>query len=362
MERWALSLLLRRTPSNMKAAFLVGPNHFDVREIPDLVAPSDGLVLKVEACGVCGSDLRRWKEGPIAGSEPLIPGHEISGTVIGVGALISDYQPGDQLAVAPDVHCGKCYYCQRGFYNLCDQLHLVGITSGYPGGFSEKMILTEEVLTNGVVHRIPAGLTFEEAALAEPLSSVLACHANLGTSLQDTVVVMGAGPIGCMHIAIAKARGALVILSEPSALRREMAQVFQPEYVVDPFQKNLREIVLSATGHVGADIVICANPVAATHTQAVEVVRKHGKIVLFGGLPKASPMTSLNGNLIHYGEVQVVGSFSYHPTFHALALQTIHRQQVRADQLITDTFPLEKINEAFQAAASGNSLKVIIKM
>ena len=338
----------------MKSAYLVGPQQFETREIHEPVAPADGLVLKTEACGVCGSDLRRWREGPPAGVKGIVPGHELAGTVVEAGKDVQRYAVGDRLAIAPDVHCGHCYYCQRGMYNLCDNLRLVGITPGYPGGFAE-------ILENGIVHQMPEGLSFAEGALAETLSSVLASHNKAGTSLDDTVVIMGAGPIGCLHIAVSKARGAYVIVSEPSQNRRDIAQRFEPDTIVDPFNQDLAEHVRQLTHGVGADIVICANPIAATQTQAVEIVRKAGRIVLFGGLPKADPMTTLDGNLIHYGEIEVVGAFSYHPTHHQSALELLSRKIIPVELMITHTLPLEKIGQAFEIAASGEGLKVIVK-
>jgi L-iditol 2-dehydrogenase len=344
----------------MKAAFLVDARTFEVREVPDPTLPDDGLVVQVEACGVCGSDLRRWKEGLAPGVEGIVPGHEVAGVVLQVGPGVTGYAPGDRLAVAPDIHCGRCYYCLRGMYNLCDELHFLGVTPGYPGGFAAKMALSGQVLTHGVVHRMPDGLSFVEGSLAEPCSSVLAAHRKAGTSLDDTVVVIGSGPIGCLHVAIAQARGARVVVAEVSQQRREMARRFQPDAIVDPLHEDLGARVRQLTGGLGADIAICANPVAATQTQAVEIVRKGGRVVLFGGLPKAQPMTSLDANRIHYGEIEVVGAFSYHPTMHALALDVLKRKLVSAELLVTHTFGLEQIDEAFQTAASGEGLKVVI--
>ena len=330
--------------------------------MPDPVAPDDGLVLKVEACGVCGSDLRRWREGPAPGADDVVPGHEIGGVVVEVGSQVTGYQVGDRLAIAPDIHCGHCYYCQRGLYNLCDELHYLGITSGYRGGFAEKLLLTHEVLTLGIVHRMPDGLSYVAGALAEPCSSVLATHDKACTSLDDTVVVMGAGPIGCIHIAIAQARGARVIVSQRSKPRQEMARRFNPELVVDAVHEDLAAHVKRLTGGVGADLVICANPVAATQTQAVEIVRKGGRVVLFGGLPKANPMTTLDGNRIHYGEIEVVGGFSYHPTYHELALDVLQRGLVPVDLLVTHAYSLDEVDTAFETAASGQGLKVMVTM
>jgi len=344
----------------MRSAFLVGERTFSLREIPEPVCPADGLVLRVETCGVCGSDIRRWREGPPPGVTDIVPGHEIGGVVVEVGPQVSHYAVGDRLAVAPDIHCGRCYYCQRGLFNLCDELHFLGINSGYPGGFADKVVLTGEVLELGVVHPMPEGLSFLEGSLAEPCSSVLASHHKLGTSLGDTVVVIGAGPIGCLHVVVAQARGARVIVSQRSATRRELVKRFNPLAIVDPSAEDLVARVRELTAGVGADVAICANPVAATQTQAVELVRKRGRVVLFGGLPKADPYTHLDGNRIHYGEIAVLGDFSYHPTFHAQALEAIQRGVIRADQIVTHTVPLDEIAHAFEIASSGQGLKVMV--
>lgn len=351
----------------MKAALLTDKRRYNVKEVPDPAVPRDGLVMRVEACGVCGSDVRRWREGPPSGEGSLpgirgiIAGHEVAGTVVGVGEDVSDYGVGDRLAIAPDIHCGECFYCQRGLFNLCDSLHFLGITPGYPGGFAEKLQLTDEVLRLGIVHKIPEGLSSHHAALAEPASSVLASHTKAGTDLKDTVVVIGAGPIGCIHIAVAKARGARVIVSQRSATRRELAKGFDPDAVIDPTREDFVARVRALTEGRGAEMVICANPVAETQAEAVLAARKGGRVVLFGGLPKADPTTTLDGNRIHYGEIEVVGAFSYHPTMHALALDALKRGLIPAESLITHTFTLDDIDEAFDVASSGRGLKVMVQ-
>jgi L-iditol 2-dehydrogenase len=245
-------------------------------------------------------------------------------------------------------------------YNLCDDPRYLGITPGYAGGFADKMVLSHEVLSRGIVHRVPDSLTFVEAALSEPCSSVLATHHKAGTSLGDVVVVIGAGPTGCMHIAVAQSRGARVLVSQRSAPRREMARHFGPEVVVDPSSEDLAGVVGQLTEGRGADLVVCANPVAATQALAVEIVRKGGRVVLFGGLPKADPTTTLDANRIHYGEIEVVGAYSYHPTFHELALDVLARRIVPADLLVTHTYSLDQVDQAFETAAIGRGLKVVV--
>ncbi len=346
----------------MKAAFLTAPKTLELREVPDPIAPNDGLVLEVKACGICGSDLRRWKEGPPKGVAGMIPGHEAAGVVVETGKAQTRYATGDHMAIAPDIHCGRCYYCQRGWYNLCDEIRFIGVTPELSGALAQKLVLTGEILTHGIVHRMPEGMSFAEGSLAEPSCSVLACHERAGTGLGAMVVVMGAGPIGCLHIMIAKAQGAAVIVSEPSPSRRRLAERCGPDAVVDPTAEDLGARVRQMTSGVGADIVICANPIAETQTQAVQIVRKRGKVILFGGLPKANPMVTLDSNRIHYGEIEVVGAFSYHPTAHERALELIHRKVIQADLLVTHTFGLNDVGKAFEAAAAGEALKVVVTM
>jgi len=344
----------------MDVAFLTAPETLEIREIPDPDVPAGGLILQVKACGICGSDLRRWREGPPPGADGVIPGHEAAGVVVAVDERCNRFQVGDRLAIAPDVHCGKCYYCRRERYNLCDNLRFIGITPGYPGGFAEKIALTSEILENGIVHEMPEGLSFAHAAVSEPSCSVLATHDKAGTQAGDTVVVIGAGPTGCLHIAVAKARKARVVVVQRSKARQKLAWRFGPDLVVDAIAQDVVACVKEFTGGLGADIVICANPVAETQRQAVEMVRKGGRVLLFGGLPKANPMTTLDGNKIHYGEVEVIGTFSYHPRIHRRALDLLADGTLPAEKIITHRLPLDEINQAYRTAAAGDALKVLI--
>ncbi len=345
----------------MKAAQLTGPERIELVDLPVPECPADGVLLAVKACGVCGSDLRRWKEGP-AGGEITVPGHEFSGEIVEVGAKVSDYAVGDHLAVAPDVHCLKCWYCSVGLYNLCDDMTMIGITPGFRGGLAEYCVLPAHALAGGTIHRMPASLSWPQGALGEPLSSVQACHEDIGTKLGDTVLVMGAGPIGCLHTAIAHLRGARVILSEPNELRRQLAAPFKPDLVLDPLAQDVVAEVKAFTNGRGADSAICANPVAATHQQAVDAVRKKGNVVLFGGLPKAAPMTELHANRIHYDEIRVIGSFSYHPDYHLRALDLLEHGLIDSDLIITHTYPLDEVDRVFRTVAAGEALKVMVEI
>lgn len=346
----------------MQAAFFVAPRRIEIRDIPQPMTPHDGLKLRVRACAICGSDVRRWREGPQPDADAIIPGHEIAGEVVEIGKDVAHYRVGDRLAIGPDVHCDHCFYCRRGQYNLCDHIVLYGITPGHHGGFAEYMIVPNEILSRGIIHAIPDGLSYQAAALSESCSSVIACHRVNCTTLGDTIVVLGAGPIGCLHAVVARAHGARVLISEPNEKRRKMVEQFAPTAIIDPGHDDLPAIVKKYSDGIGADMVICANPVVSTQEQAVQIVRKGGVVILFGGLPRAHPMTTLDGNRIHYGQIQVIGSFSYHPTHHALALRYLQEGIIPAEKLITAEFSLPDVQRAYEIADKGEALKIIINV
>lgn len=342
----------------MKAAVLRGPGKLAVEEIPTPEVPPDGLLLKVMACGLCGSDLRSYQHGMRYDSEWQILGHELNGVVAEVGADVDDYQVGDRLAVAADVSCHNCYYCDRALYNLCENWKLIG--AHYPGAMAEYMLLPVDILRRGIVHRIPPNLSHIDAALAEPMSGVLASHYNIGLELGETVAIIGAGPIGCIHVEIAKARGARPIIIELNPQRLAKAEALGVEAAVQAGDQDVISKVRQLTNGYGVDVSIVAAPSAIAQAQAVQMMRKRGRIVLYGGLPKTAPTAEINTNIIHYDELTVFGAFSYHPRFHQLALEMLDRGQIQVEKIISNTYPLEQVVEAFESAMAGDEIKAII--
>ena len=342
----------------MKAAVFEGIENLQVREVPRPDCDPDGIVVKVEACGLCGSDIRNFHGGLRHGVEKQIMGHEIAGVVEETGPRAVRFKAGDRVAVAPDVSCGACYYCRRGWVNLCVDHRMVG--THWPGGFAQYVHLPGVVLERGMVHPMPADLSFDHAALSEPLSSVLASQQNSGVGLGDTILVIGDGPVGCMHLQVSRARGALTVIMV-GLMRLGLVKAFEPDHLIDAASQNPVEEVRAITGGLGADVAVIANPVAETQEQGVEAVRKRGTVILFGGLPKSSPMTTLNSNLIHYNELRVVGAFSYPAVMHEKALRVLTERRVTPDKYITRTIGLDGIVDAIQAAEKGEELKVVVK-
>ncbi|GIK64677.1 MAG: alcohol dehydrogenase [Chloroflexota bacterium] len=344
----------------MKASVYRGPGQVRCEEVPKPTLPADGVMLKVTACGICGSDLRTYRHGMRGNLNFQILGHEISGVVDEVGAQVTDYQVGDRLAVAADIHCHQCYYCKKALYNLCENWQLIG--THQPGGMAEYMLLTHEILTHGIIHRIPDTLEDLPSALAEPSSSVIWAQQILQIEPGDLVVVFGDGPIGALHVQVARARGAKAVVVGLTGERLDMFR--QRELgALRVFDNNTHDVVAEVkalTGGRGADVAIVAAPAKSPQAQAVNLVRKRGKVALFGGLPKTDPLTELDSNRIHYDEISVIGTFSYHPDIHGVALDMLDRRLIQADKIITATFPITETAAAFEAALQARELKVVI--
>jgi len=342
----------------VKAAVFEGLERIVVRDLPDPRADEGAIVVKVEACSLCGSDIRNFHGGLRGGITSQVMGHEIAGTVTQVGAGVDRFAVGDRVAIAPDVSCGTCYYCLRGWVNLCVNHRMIG--THWPGGFAQYLHLPAVILQHGMVHHMPVGLTFDHAALSEPASSVIAAQENAGIGLGDTVLIIGDGPVGCLHLEVARARGASRLIMVGLA-RLAQTSAFSPDHIIDAAKQDPVVEVKRLTEGLGADVAIVATPVAKTQSQAVQAVRKRGRVVLFGGLPKADPMTTLDGNLIHYNEISVVGAFSYPAWVHQKALQVIASGKIHAELYFNKTVGLEGIVEGIQEAEAGRALKVLVK-
>jgi L-iditol 2-dehydrogenase len=344
----------------VNAVVFRGAGQIACEEVPYPDLPADGAILKVTACGICGGDLRAYKHGLRADRDFQILGHEISGVIAEVGPEVTDYKVGERIAVAADVSCGKCYYCKAGFYNLCEDWKLLGLD--YAGGMTDYMQLPATILQHGIIHRIPETLSDRRSALAEPASSVLWAQQTLNVQPGEVVVIIGDGPIGALHVQVAKLRGAKPIMVGVTGGRLDIFKN-RDMGTWKVFDNNLTDVVVDVrdlTEGRGADVAIVACPVKSAQAQAVEIVRKRGRVGLFGGLPKADPITQLDSNRIHYNELSIVGNFSYHPSMHQVALDLLDRGLIEADKIITAVYPLTEVQAAFQAAMDATELKVVL--
>lgn len=345
----------------MKAAFLTGLRQLEIREVEEPRPGPGDVLIQVKACGICGSDLRTYNHGHAHVTYPAILGHEFAGVVAGLGEGVHGLEAGNRITTNVAVPCGHCPECIAGRYNRCDSILSIG--EDLAGGFAEYVLIPAQTVSRGSIAHLPAEMSFEAATLAEPLCCVLNGQELAGVGVGDTVVVIGLGTIGCLHVLAARARGAQHIIGVDRVPERlTVAQRFKANQYVNAQEKDTVAVVLEATGGRGADVTIVACGSHEAQQQAVAMAAKGGRISFFGGLPKDDPHVLLDTNRIHYREITVVGAFG--ATFPTLrqAVGLIASEAVPVADLISDRFPLEAISQAFARAALPESLRVIIEL
>lgn len=346
----------------MRATVYRGPRDVPTNDAPAPTAAAGEVVVDVVGAGMCGTDVRIFKGEHRAAVPGRIPGHEIVGTLAS-----GDYPPGmshgDAVFIAPNIGCGRCVWCGRGHENLCEQPEALGIT--LDGGFAEQVVIPASAVVRGNLIPLAADLSREalvSMVLAEPLACVVRGHERIGGIHRgDTVLVLGAGPVGLLHIALARARGAsVVICSQPSSTRREAATRAGATAVIDPTTESLAERVSELTGGRGADVVVTAAPVHELQAQALELAAMRGRVLLFGGLPKSAPTVTMDTNLIHYKELIVAGTTASSIDDCRRAVTLLMTGVVDATWMISHTFGIDDTAQAFATAQDSSALKVVV--
>lgn len=344
----------------MKAAILEEIENLVVKDIDKPECPRDSILVKVEACAVCGTDVKVYHHGHKHIRFPRVTGHEVASTIVEVGQEVKGYQEGDRVAVAPAVPCGSCHYCRQGIQSMCANLTAIGYH--YDGGFAEYMLVPPVAIRNGCVNNIPDNLSFEEAAIAEPLACCINGQELSGVKLGDTVVVIGTGPVGCFHVQLAKSQGATRVISiDVSEERLKIARVASADVYIDSSQERAVERVLKETEGRGAEVVIVACSSGKAQEESLRMVASRGNVNFFGGLPKDNPYIKFNSNLPHYKEFSVVGTHGSSPQHNRLALSLIADGRIKAKELITHRLPLDKVLEGIGITERGEGLKVVIE-
>ena len=342
----------------MKAGLLRAPNVLDLADVPDPVPQPGDLILKMRAATVCGTDIRIFRGRKTAGVRyPSVIGHEFAGEVVEAppGAA---FRKGQRVCVDPAIPCGHCAYCKRGLENICENLTAIGYE--IDGAFAEYVRVPARALETGNVHAIPENLAFEEAALAEPFACVINGQEKVSVGSGDSVVILGAGPIGLLHVKLARFSGARkVIVSEPSATRRAAAQEAGADVTVDPTAEDLPAIVREHTFGLGADVAIVAIGVPALANQARSLVRRRGRVSLFAGF-SVGDSAPLDINLIHYSELILTGAFGLSRRNFEQALDLLAPKRVDVAPFVTHRLDLAFLGEALETAEKGSAIKVAI--
>lgn len=342
----------------MKAGVLKAPNRLDFEQVGEPALKPGDLLIRVKAATVCGTDIRIFRGRKTAGIRyPSILGHEFSGEVVDNGGHCQ-FCLGEAVAVCPAIPCGHCAYCKRGYENICKNQMAIGYE--IDGAFAEYIRIPVEAVRSGNVFKLPAGLSWEKAALIEPLSCVLNGQERIAVSIADKVVILGCGPIGLLHVKLARLSGASrIIVSEPSASRRAAALEAGADVVVDPTAEDLKAIVARETDGLGADKVIVAIGVPRLANDAIGLVRHRGAISLFAGF-SAGEMGTLDVNAIHYNEIVVTGSFGLGRLQFEKSLAMIASGRLEVESMLTHRFELSEISTALETAERGDAIKVAI--
>ena len=347
----------------MLALRFYAPEDLRLEDVPEPTCGTDEVKIRVKNCSTCGTDVKIRKNGHQNLTPPRIIGHEIAGEVVEVGSGVAgDWKPGDRVQVIAAVPCGKCHECRKGWMAVCQNQTSVGYQ--YDGGFAEYMIVPREVLAVDGMNRIPDGVGFAEASAAEPFACAINAQEQLGIEPGDDVVIFGAGPIGCLHVRIARGvhRAGRIILVDINSERLKMsADAVQPDVVINASEVNIVEEILKLTDGRGADVIITATPANVTQEQAVLMAARNGRISFFGGLPKTNPTITLDSNLVHYRQLHIHGANGSAPEHNRRALDYIASGEVPVADLITRRIRLRDVMDAFGIVERGEAIKVTVE-
>lgn len=348
----------------MIAAVYYGPEDLRVEQRPTPSAAAGEMVLRVDYASICATDLRilRGTHRKFGPGTVRVPGHEVVGTIAELGSGAGGgYRAGQRVFVAPNVGCGRCRQCRRGENNLCASYDALGIT--LDGAFAEFMRVPAAFVEQGNVIPFDEGLDGAAAALAEPFACVLHGQQKLGISSEDVVLILGAGPIGVMHVLAARAAGAKKILvSEQSPERLRTAAAAGADRVVNFREESLSDVVAAETDGRGADAIVVAVGVRGAMEEALALAAIGGRINLFAGLPSGDSGVLLDANLIHYKELIVTGTTGCSTGDCRRSMELIASRKVDLGPLISSRYGLDRAAEAFASARAGNVLKVVLDL
>ena len=335
----------------MKAALKTADGKFEIAEVERPVLPTGNFVLaRVRVAGICGTDLRHWKKAEPE-LEHHIVGHELAGEVVEVGKDVMDLKPGDRVVIETVMGDGTCEYCNIQRYNVCEHLYDVR-TKFVSRAYGEFVCGPQEKF-----YKLPDHVSFEEAALIDTFSVCLHAHHLAQASVNQKIVVIGAGPIGLGQLQLAKLGGADVLIADPVGSSLAVASELGADVTVNNSREDLVERVKAFTDGRGADIVFeCAGGESMPETLplATKLVRRRGKVVVVGGFDAGETTIPLEWQRIQMSEIQLImsASFAYHDIYpeQGMVLDLLAKGKLNAKKLITHRFELDRINEAFETA------------
>ena len=364
LEEQLVTRAIPAIPSSMRAAVYRGVNDVRVETVPVPQIHAGELLIQVATCGICGTDLKKVHSG--SHSAPRIFGHETAGTVVAIGKGVRDFKVGDRVMVFHHLPCGHCYYCRKQTYAQCPVYKKVGCTAGFEpsgGGFAEYVRVMDWIVRGGVV-KIPDGIPFEQAAFIEPLNTCLKAVRNLQLQPDETVLVIGQGPIGIILASLALRSGAKVVTSDLYEGRHRIAEGFGMRHTLDASKQDVVAEIQAASDGRGADAVILAVAGDALIETAMNAARPGGKVMLFAQTQHGEAM--IDPAAICVDEKVLMGSYSASVDVQAEGISIAfegYRNGYDLTSLISHRFPLERAAEAIEFASQPKpeSMKVMIE-
>lgn len=345
----------------MLAATYTQGKSFEVTDIPEPKAAPDELLLKIRSTSICGTDVKILKHGhrKLKAGQTIVLGHEFVGEVHECGEQVTGFKKGQRVGVAPNAGCGVCDSCISGTANYCADYTAFGIDRD--GGHAPFMKVPGFFVRQGNVIPLPDSISDIEGSVLEPFSCVVngirISHIELG----DTVVVFGAGPIGRMHIMLAKISGAArVIAADISAKCLGKALELGADIVIDSSKENVRQRIMELTQNRGANVIITACPVASVQEEAVGLLAPFGRLCLFGGLPNGSDGIKFDSNAVHYKNLVITGCTGGSLQDYHIAMRLVETHKVDLSKIVSDTFALSELAAAYQKAQSGPDGKITL--
>jgi L-iditol 2-dehydrogenase len=354
------------TPGQMRAAVYRGNSVVSVDTIDTPEIGPGEILIRVEACGVCHTDLKKIEYNLL--TPPRIYGHETAGIVAKVGSNVSRFTPGDRVIVFHHIPCGECFYCQRKLYAQCPTYKKVGVTAGFEpagGGFSQYVRVMDWIVERGV-EKIPDGVPFEIASFVEPLNTCLKAVRQCDPRPDDVVLVQGQGPIGLLFTMLLKLRGSTILATDTIPRRIELSKLCGATFAIDPRTMDVSSRLKELTEGRGADIVFVAANVNGLVEEAVSSSRPGAKIMLFAQTSDKENI-EFSGASICVGERSLLGSYSASVDIQRESAELVFSGKLPLHLLISHRVPLDKIEFAFRLAThpgefpGENPLKIIVR-
>ena len=347
--------------ATMRAAVYRGKGRVVVENVPVPSIGAGEVLIRVAACGICGTDIKKIEGGFIAA--PQIFGHEVAGTVVAVGAGVTRWKPGDRVMSFHHVPCGACFYCELRLYSQCPGYKKVGLTAGFDpngGGFAQYVRAMPWIVQRGML-AIPDEISFDEASFIEPVNTCVKAVKKARVAAGETVLVMGLGPIGLLLMMLSKLAGAAVIGSDPMPQRRAKSVSLGADAALNPREGRLAEEIRARTEGRGADVVLVAVPIPSALMDALSLARPGGRVLLFA---QNDPQMKIEFPAAAIGveEKEILGSYSAAVDRQEESARLIFSRQLPVRELISHRFSLEDMDLALQLAAHpvGDSLKMVI--